>query len=53
MLRALLTFIVLAAVLLLVLGLLGTVGPYEAALIIVVALIAAGLSGWVARKHTA
>jgi hypothetical protein len=53
MFRALLTFIVVVVVLLLALGLLGlAVGPYEAALVLALALIAAVLSGRKMRKRT-
>jgi hypothetical protein len=53
MLRALLTFIVVVVAVLLVLGLLGlAVGPYEAALVLALAVIAAVLSGRIRRKRT-
>jgi hypothetical protein len=53
MLRALLTFVVVVVALLLVLGVLGlAVGPYEAALVLALAVIAAVFSGRITRKRT-
>jgi hypothetical protein len=52
MLRALVIFVVVAVVLFVALGQLGIVGPYEAALVVVLALMAAAFSGRVTRKST-
>lgn len=53
MLRVLLTFVVVVVALLLALGLLGlAVGPYETALVLALAVIAAVVSGRRRRKRT-